>query len=163
MRWSFRVKRLMVDGAMARMKKQWKSIHQRITMGSQGAARGFGCSKEQLYASGPRRARVELENEICCITSRYWNPHFSQNVEDQGQTESRSGGTRASHKWGSYHPHIGVTKIWAGICGASGGGYTVSHSWRPLLSSVQFQEVYYPPLWLGSSVPWVLLRPGHCL
>lgn len=96
-RWSFTVKRspYTVHWSLSRSivhteKKQWRNIHQQITKGSQTLHGDLDVQRSSLRLwamQGP----LESENEICCLTSLYWNPHFYQNVEDQGQTETRSG------------------------------------------------------------------------
>ncbi len=99
--WSFTAKSSLctvhwrLSRAVVHMEKQWKNIHQRVTKGSQTLHGDLDVQRSSLRLwamQGP----LESENEICCLTSLYWNPHFYQNVEDQGQTESRSGGTWAS-------------------------------------------------------------------
>lgn len=126
MRWSFAAKsslntvRWSLSRARVHTEKQWGNIHQRITKGSQTLHGDLDVQRSSLRLwamQGP----LELENEICCLTSLYWNPHFYQNVEDQGQTETLSGGTWASDErnpaeffqWGHirlYDAHIGITK-----------------------------------------------------
>lgn len=99
--WSFTAKSSLYTGhwrlsrAVMHMEKQWKNIHQRVTKESQTLHGDLDVQRSSLRLwamQGP----LESENEICCLTSLYWNPHFYQNVEDQGQTESCSGTTWAS-------------------------------------------------------------------
>lgn len=103
MRWSFTAKsslytvRWSLSRAIVQTEKQWRNIHQRITKGSQTLHGDLDVQRSSLRlwaTQGP----LESENEICCLTSLYWNPHFYQNVEDQGQTQAHSGGYM-SQRW----------------------------------------------------------------
>lgn len=92
MRWSFTAKSSLstvhwrLSRATAHTETQRRSIHQRITKGSQTLHGDLDVQRSSLRLWA-MRGPLESENEICCLTSLYWNPHFYQNVEDQGQTE----------------------------------------------------------------------------
>lgn len=135
--------------------------------GKSDAARGFRCSKAQLTPLG--HAGPPWVGE--------WNLLFNKpllestllpNVEDQGQTETHSGGTWASDEhnpreflsvkpyqslWFPYWYnkihwlcvfvcvcYVCVWTVWAGIRWALSGGITLK-SWLPLVSSVSFSCV----------------------
>lgn len=96
MRWSFTAKKSLCTACWSLSRAAHGKTSPPVNnKGKSDAARGFRCSKEQLTPLG-HAGPLESENEICCLTSLYWNPHFYRNVEDQGQTEPHSGGTWAS-------------------------------------------------------------------
>lgn len=98
MRWSFTAKKSLCTACWSLSRaaaRTEKPVHQWITKGSQTLHGDLDVQRSSLRLwamQGP----LESENEICCLTSLYWNPHFYRNVEDQGQTETHSGGTWAS-------------------------------------------------------------------
>lgn len=108
--------------------------------------------KGAAYASGPYGASWVAEWKVL-FNKLYWNPHFYQHVEDQGQTQTRSSCTRASneaisHVWF----HIGKTRS-TDVCVHRGPARYVelqevdlTETLLPLVSclllSVYFLEVY---------------------
>lgn len=100
MRWSFTAKssHSTVQWSPSRAVEhmvQWGNIQQRITKKSQMLHGDLDVQRSSLRLWAIE-GLLESVNEICCLTSLYCNPHFYQNVGDQGQTEAHSGGTWAS-------------------------------------------------------------------
>lgn len=129
MRWSFTAKKSLCTACWSLSRaaaRTEKPVHQWITKGSQTLHGDLDVQRRSLRLwamQGP----LESENEICCLTSLYWNPHFYRMLKIRDKQKP----TAAVHEpamntipenfcqWSHirvYDSHIGITKSTGCVC-----------------------------------------------